>query len=61
MIGAYRIQRRKAGGDWVDVGTAIQTEATLNGQDSGVEFEYQVIAMNAIGDGLASNIVRVVL
>ncbi len=60
-VGAYRIQRRKPGGEWFDVGTAVSSEATLNNQEAGVEFEYKVIAVNKIGDGQESNIVRAVL
>jgi hypothetical protein len=43
------------------VGTAVTSEITLNNQDTGVELEYQVIAVNKTGDSMASNIVRVVL
>ena len=60
-VSAYEVQRRKAGGDWSDVGTAVNSEITLNNQDTGVELEYQVVAVNKMGDGLASNIVRAVL
>jgi hypothetical protein len=60
-VSAYKVQRRKTGGDWSDVGTAVNSEITLNNQDTGVELEYQVVAVNTTGDGLASNIVRVVL
>lgn len=59
---AYKVQRRKRDtGDWIDVGMAVESEITLNGQDPGVEFEYQVIAVNKTGEGPASNIVRAVL
>jgi hypothetical protein len=59
---AYKVQRRKPGvTDWVDVGIAVESEVTLNGQESGVELEYQVIALNKAGEGPASNIVRAVL
>jgi hypothetical protein len=59
---AYKVQRRKPGAtDWIDVGMAVESEITLNGQDAGVEFEYQVIAVNKAGEGPASNIVRAVL
>ncbi|MBI4501088.1 MAG: fibronectin type III domain-containing protein [Gemmatimonadetes bacterium] len=60
-VAAYRIQRRKPGGDWYDVGTAVSSEVTLYNQDPGVEFEYQVISVNKTGDGAPSNIVRAVL
>ena len=58
---AYKIQRRKTGGEWMDVGTAVESEVTLNNQETGVELEYQVIAVNKTGDGPASNVVRAVL
>jgi hypothetical protein len=62
QVGAYRIQRRKrAGGGWIDVGMAMESEVMLNGQEAGVEFEYRVIAVNKAGEGLPSNIVRAVL
>jgi hypothetical protein len=60
-VSAYKIQRRRPGDDWSDIGTAVTSEITLNNQESGVEFEYQVIALNKSGDGPASNVVRVVL
>ena len=60
---AYKVQRRQrdGGGDWTDVGMAVESEITLNGQEPGVEFEYRVIAVNKAGEGPASNIVRAVL
>ncbi len=63
QVAAYKVQRRQrdGGGDWTDVGTAVESEITLNGQETGVEFEYRVIAVNKAGEGPASNIVRAVL
>jgi len=62
QVAAYRVQRRnREGGDWTDVGMSIDSEITLNGQDTGVEYEYRVIAANSAGEGPASNIVRAVL
>jgi len=60
---AYRVQRRMrdGGGDWENAGMAMESEITLHGQESGVEYEYQVIAANKAGEGPASNIVRAVL
>jgi len=59
---AYKVQRRKPGAtDWTDVGMAVESEITLNGQEPGVEFEYRVIAANRAGEGPASNTVRAVL
>lgn len=60
-VSAYRVQRRKPGGEWSDVGTSLEPILRLNGQESGVEFEYQVLAINKVGAGPASNIVRAVL
>jgi hypothetical protein len=59
---AYKVQRRTPGtSDWIDVGMAVESEITLNGQDPGIEFEYRVIAVNRAGEGPASNIARAVL
>ncbi|MBI3982967.1 MAG: fibronectin type III domain-containing protein [Gemmatimonadetes bacterium] len=59
---AYKVQRRRPGvTDWVDVGIAVESEITLNGQEPGVEFEFQVNAVNKAGEGPASNVVRAVL
>ena len=61
-VAAYRVQRRKRdGGDWMDVGMAVESEVTLNGQEPGIEYEYRVHAVNKAGEGPASNIVRAVL
>ncbi|MEX0692731.1 MAG: fibronectin type III domain-containing protein [Gemmatimonadales bacterium] len=61
-VSAYRIQRRKRdGGAWTDVGSSVDTTTKLDAQDTGVELEYQVLGLNAAGEGPASNIVRVVL
>ena len=62
QVVAYRVQRRKReGGDWTDVGMAVESEITLNSQDAGIEYEYRVIAVNSAGEGPASNIARAVL
>ncbi len=61
-VSAYRIQRRRrAEGDWIDDRPSVDTSATLHNQETGVELEYRVIAVNEVGDGPASNVVRVVL
>ena len=61
-VAAYKIQRRKRdSGAWADVGSSVETTATLTGQDAGIEFEYRVIAFNKVGAGVASNSVRAVL
>lgn len=59
---SYRIERRKLpGGDWETVGMAIESEATLNNQERGKEWEYRVIAANKAGEGEPSNAVMAVL
>ena len=66
-VRTYRIERREvpAGGgsfdSWHEVGIAFKTEAKLEKQPRGVEMEYRVIGMNASGEGIASNVVDVVL
>jgi hypothetical protein len=62
-VAAYQVQRRRRDGDgvWTNVAMAIESEIMLSGQESGVEFEYQVVARNKAGEGPPSNIVRAVL
>jgi hypothetical protein len=61
-VSAYKIQRReRPEGAWQEVGTAIETEATLVDQPKGKELEYRIIAINKSGDGPPSNTVMVVL
>ena len=58
----YQVERREAsGGGWTMVGTALDTEITLNNQERGKEFEYRVIAVNKAGESAASNTVSAVL
>ena len=62
LVTAYKIQRRKRdGGSWREAGMAVETETLLSDQESGVEFEYRVLAVNKLGEGPQSNIVRAVL
>ena len=62
LVTAYKIQRRKRdGGSWMEAGMAVETETLLSDQESGVEFEYRVLAVNKLGEGPQSNIVRAVL
>ena len=61
-VAAYKIQRREEGTqDWIDVGTAIETEATVSGQPGGKQFVFQVVAINKAGVGAPSNGVLAVL
>lgn len=43
------------------VGTALETETTLNNQEHGREWEYRVIAVNKAGESDPSNTVSAVL
>ncbi len=58
---SYRIQRRGADGGWQDVGMSVDTEATLEDQERGVEYQYRVLALNKAGDGSPSRTVQAVL
>jgi hypothetical protein len=58
----YRLERRKApGGSWELAGMATESEATLNNQERGKEWEYRVIAINKAGESGPSNTVTAVL
>ncbi len=58
----YRIERRKLpSGDWEVAGTSLATEATLNNQERGKEWEYRVVAVNKAGEGEPSNTTTAVL
>ena len=49
-VAAYKIERReRPAGDWVLVNMAIESEATLNNQERGKDWEYRVIATNKAG------------
>ncbi len=47
--------------DWTDHATSTDTKINLSGLDRGVEYDFRVLASNAIGDSTASNVVSVVL
>ena len=58
----YKIERRlRPDGAWLNVGLAMETEATLTAQDRNKEWEYRVTAVNKAGDSLPSNTVMAVL
>ena len=48
-------------GDRALVSRAIESEATLTGQERGKDWEYRVIATNKAGEGVPSNTVAAVL
>ena len=61
-VAAYTIQRRRrGGGSWQDVGTSVDTEELVSGQERGVEFDYRVVAVNRAGTGKPSAAVTAVL
>ncbi len=61
-VAAYKIERReRPAGDWMLVSMAIESEATLNNQERGKDWEYRVIATNKAGESTPSNTVAAVL
>jgi len=61
-VAAYRVERREPGEDaWTRVDTALSTDARVAGQPKGKKFEFRVVAVNKVGDGVASNVVTAVL
>jgi hypothetical protein len=61
-VAAYRIERReRPSGDWMLVSMAIASEATLNNQERGKDWEYRVTATNRAGESAPSNTVAAVL
>ena len=57
----YKIQRKREGTPWEDVGTATVTEHMVISQPRGVELTYQVVAVNKAGQGNPSGVVTAVL
>ena len=61
-VAAYKIERRECpAGKWTLVSMAIESEATLTGQERNKDWEYRVIVTNKAGEGLASNTVAAVV
>lgn len=67
-VGFYRVERRKrtlAGQQTEDWGfwqvTTTDTEITLLDLERGVEHDFRIVAVNAAGDSIPSNVVTVVL
>jgi len=61
-VAAYKIERRqRPAGNWGLVAMAIESEATLNNQERGTDWEYRIIATNKAGESAPSNTVAAVL
>jgi len=61
-VAAYKIERReRPTGTWTLVSMAIESEATLNNQERGKDWEYRIIATNKAGESTPSNTVAAVL
>ena len=61
-VAAYKVERReRPTGDWTLVHMAIESEATLNNQERGKDWEYRVIATNKSGESVPSNTIAAVL
>ncbi|HUX65527.1 MAG TPA: fibronectin type III domain-containing protein [archaeon] len=66
-VRTYKIERREQIASaqeftaWHEAGIAFATEAMLSDQPRGIRMEYQVVGVNAAGDGLSSNVLPVVL
>jgi hypothetical protein len=58
----YEVQRTRMGkGEWAIADATPKTSTRLDNQERSVEWEYRVIAVNAQGRGMDSNVVRAVL
>ena len=61
-VAAYKIERREQPtGTWMLVSMAIESEATLNNQERGKDWEYRIIATNKAGESIPSNTIAAVL
>jgi hypothetical protein len=61
-VSAYTIQRRRRTDEhWQDIGTSVDSEALIQNQERGVEFEYRIVAVNKAGMGKPSAAVAVTL
>jgi hypothetical protein len=62
MVAAYKIERReRPAGNWMLAALAIESEATLNNQERGKDWEYRILATNKAGESEPSNTIAAVL
>ncbi len=56
----YNVERKRTDeDDWELISSAARTEITLKDQEPGVEWQYQVTAVNRKGEGKGSDVVAV--
>ena len=61
-VGAYHVQIQRDGEkEWRDATTCFERMTVLTDQDRAVELSYRVLTANKAGQGLPSNVVKVVL
>lgn len=57
-VSSYKVERReRPAGDWALFSVAFESEAVLTGQDRATDWEYRIVAINKVGEGLPSNTV----
>ena len=62
IVAAYKIERReRPTGNWMLAALAIESEATLNNQERGKDWEYRILATNKAGESEPSNTIAAVL
>lgn len=59
--GVYKVQRKREGQPWEDIGIATAAEQLVSDQPRGEELQYRVFAVNKAGTGQPSATVTVVL
>ena len=61
-VNSYKIERReRPAGAYSLISLALESEAMLNNQERGKDWEYRVISVNKAGEGVASNTVAAVV
>ena len=61
-VASYKIEHhQRPAGDWTLISVAPESEATLNNQERGKDWECRIIAVNKAGEGAPSNIAAAVV